>query len=143
MLLKQRYDEIPKLVKTIKGYMKYEKATIVEVLKARGACIQAKGARQQGRAEDMLSGALGKIFALAEKYPDLKANEQFNHLQSRISQIENQIADRREFYKETVNIYNIKIRQLPDVMIAAVLGYRDEQMFEISERERNDVDIDL
>ena len=143
VLLKQRYDEIPKLVKTVKGYMKYEKSTIVEVIKARGACIKASGAAAQGAAENMLTGALGKLFALSEKYPELKANENFAHLQDRITQIETQIADRREFYNDTGNIYNIKIHQLPDALLASLLGYRDADMFKISSRERKDVNIDF
>jgi len=143
VLLKQRYDEIPKLVKTVKGYMKYEQATIVAVIKARGVCLKAGSIDERGEAENALSGALGKLFALSEKYPELKANENFAHLQDRITQIENQIADRREFYNDTVNIYNIKIHQLPEALLASFLGYRDADMFKISSRERRDIDIDL
>jgi len=143
VLLKQRYDEIPKLVKTVKGYMKHEKSTIVDVIKARGACIHAGSVAEQGQAENMLSGALGKLFALSEKYPELKANENFAHLQSRITQIENQIADRREFYNDSVNVYNIRIHQLPDALLASFVGYKDIDLFKISKRERQDVDIDF
>jgi len=143
VILKQRYDEIPKLVKTIKGYLKYERGTIVDVIKARGSCIKAGSVEEQGRAENMLTGALGKLFALSEKYPELKANEDFIHLQNRITMLESQIADRREFYNDSVNVYNIKIHQLPDALIASFLGYRDEEMFRISARERRDVKIEF
>ncbi|PIV18864.1 MAG: LemA family protein [Elusimicrobia bacterium CG03_land_8_20_14_0_80_50_18] len=143
VLLKQRYDEIPKLVKTVKGYMKHEKSTIVDVIKARGACIHAGSVAEQGQAENMLSATLGKLFALSEKYPELKANENFAHLQSRITHIENQIADRREFYNDSVNVYNIRIHQLPDALLASFVGYKDVDLFRIASRERQDVDIDF
>ncbi|MCD6413324.1 MAG: LemA family protein [Elusimicrobia bacterium] len=143
VILKQRYDEIPKLVKTIKGYMKYEKETIVNVIKARGICIKAKTVDEQGKAEDMLTGALGKLFALSEKYPELKANQDFTHLESRITALENQIADRREFYNDSVNVYNIKIHQLPDALIASFAGFKDAELFKIRARERRDVEIEF
>ncbi|MFH1353027.1 MAG: LemA family protein, partial [bacterium] len=106
-------------------------------------CIKAGSVEEQGRAENMLTGALGKLFALSEKYPELKANEDFIHLQNRITMLESQIADRREFYNDSVNVYNIKIHQLPDALIASFLGYRDEEMFRISARERRDVKIEF
>jgi len=143
VLLKQRYDEIPKLVKTTKAYMKYEKETIVEVIRARDACAQARGVEQRGKAEDVLSGALGKLFALSEKYPELKANEQFNHLHTRISDIESQIADRREFYNDSVNVYNITIVQIPDAVIALLLGYKTADMFKIPKIARRNVKVDF
>jgi len=91
----------------------------------------------------MLSATLGKLFALSEKYPELKANENFAHLQSRITHIENQIADRREFYNDSVNVYNIRIHQLPDALLASFVGYKDVDLFRIASRERQDVDIDF
>ncbi|MEA2082037.1 MAG: LemA family protein [Elusimicrobiota bacterium] len=123
--------------------MKHERSTIVEVIKARGSCIHAGSVAEQGKAENMLSGALGKLFALFEKYPDLKANENFAHLQDRITQIANQIADRREFYNDSVNVYNIRIHQIPDALLASFVGYKDVDLFKISKRERRDVDIDF
>jgi len=143
VLLKQRYDEIPKLVKTVKGYMKHERETIINVIKARGQCIRASGVGKQGEAENMLTEALGRLFALAEKYPELKANQNFMYLQNRITDIENQIADRREFYNDSVNTYNIKIHQLPDALIASFAGFKDAELFKISPRERRDVAIDF
>lgn len=141
VLLKQRHDEIPKLLDVCSGYMQYEKETLESVIKARNMALTAKNVDETSKNEGALSAALGKLFALSEKYPDLKANENFAHLRSRISQIESQIADRREFYNDSVNNYNIKIAQIPDVFIANFLNYQPEQMFKITEEDKQDVQI--
>lgn len=112
VLLKQRHDELPKLVETCRQYMKFEQDTLVRVMEARSHVSTAR--EQQnigalGQAEGELRGALGKLFALAEAYPELKTNESFQHLQARISSLENAIADRREFYNESVNVNNVPI----------------------------------
>jgi LemA protein len=144
VLLKQRHDELPKLVETCKQYMQYEQDTLEKVMQARSAVASA---RQQGDvaalgpAETQLRMGLGNLFALAEAYPDLKANDNFQHLQSRISGLENAIADRREFYNESVNTNNIRIEQFPDVIIAKNLGFGAKQLLEFSEEEKKDVDM--
>ena len=144
VLLKQRHDELPKLVATCKQYMKYEQETLEQVMQARAA---VSSAREQGNigalgaAEGQLRLGLGNLFALAEAYPDLKANETFQHLQSRISGLENSIADRREFYNESVNNNNVRIEQFPDVMIARLFNFKTGELLEFSDEETSDVDI--
>ena len=121
VLLKQRHDELPKLVETCKQYMKYEQETLEKVMRARTAVANAREKGDMGAlgpAETQLRMGVGNLFAVAEAYPELKANENFQHLQSRISGLENAIADRREFYNETANQNNIRIEQFPDVIIA-------------------------
>jgi len=144
VLLKQRGDELPKLVETCKQYMAHEKDTLERVIKARSAVSSAAAAGDVaavGAAEGELRGLLGRLFALAEAYPDLKANETFRHLQSRITQLEHAIADRREFYNESVNVSNVRIEQFPDLIVARLLGFGAKPLFEISEVERKDVDL--
>ncbi|MFT5351639.1 MAG: LemA protein [Planctomycetota bacterium] len=144
VLLKQRHDEIPKLVETCKGYMKHEQETLEKVMQARSAVAtaQEKGdVGALGPAETQLRKGLGTLFAVAEAYPDLKANDSFQHLQSRISGLENAIADRREFYNESVNNNNIRIEQFPDVIIAKKLGFVAKQLLEFSDEEKQDVKI--
>lgn len=144
VLLKQRHDELPKLVETCKQYMGYEQDTLEKVMQARSA---VSAARQKGDvgalgpAETQLRMGLGNLFAVAEAYPDLKANDNFQHLQARISGLENAIADRREFYNETVNNNNIRIEQFPDVIVARNLGFGPKQLLEFSEEEKKDVDM--
>ena len=144
VLLKQRGDELPKLVETCKQYMAHEKDTLERVIKARGTVQTAAAAGDVaavGMAEGELRGLLGRLFAVAESYPDLKANETFRHLQSRITQLEHAIADRREFYNESVNANNVRIEQFPDVIVARLFAFGAKQLFEISESERKDVDV--
>ena len=138
VLLKQRHDEIPKLVETCKQYMKFEQETLEKVMQARSQVSQAREKQDVpglGLAEGALRLGLGKLFALAEDYPELRANENFQHLQSRISTLENTIADRREFYNESTNINNIGIETFPDLIVARLFGFgsRDLLEFEISE----------
>lgn len=143
VLLKQRSDELPKLVDTVKGYMKHEKELLENVTKARTNFLNATSVAETAAADNMISGALKSLFAVAENYPDLKANENFMQLQSRISGIENEIADRREFYNDSVNQYNIRIQSIPDVIVARMLGYTDEEMFEVSDADKVDVKINF
>ena len=144
VMLKQRHDELPKLVETCRQYMKFEQETLVRVMEAR---THVSNARQQhdvpalGRAEGELRGAVGRLFAVAEAYPDLKANETFLHLQGRISSLENAIADRREFYNESVNINNVRIEQFPDSIVAAILSFKPAPLLRFAERETADVDV--
>jgi LemA protein len=138
VLLKQRHDEIPKLVETCKQYMKFEQDTLEKVMQARSRVSQARQSQDVpglGMAEGALRMGLGQLFALAEDYPELRANENFQHLQGRITTLENTIADRREFYNESANINNIGIETFPDLIVARLFAFgpRDLLEFEVSE----------
>lgn len=144
VLLKQRHDELPKLVETAKQYMGFEQETLRQVIEARQQVEDARkagDARQVGGAEEQLRGGLGRFFALAEDYPDLKADESFQQLQSRLSALEDQIADRREFYNEAVNSNNIRIEQFPDVLVARALNFSAFDLLEFEEADKQDHDI--
>ncbi|OGF13677.1 MAG: LemA family protein [Candidatus Eisenbacteria bacterium RBG_16_71_46] len=141
VLLKQRHDELPKLVKTCEGYMQHERDVFNRLSEARGALLKAHTVPQRAEAENMLTKALGQFFAVAEAYPDLKADASFLQLQSRISELENQIADRREFYNDTVTTFNTRIQQIPDVVVANWLAFTREELFKIDSADRQDVEI--
>ncbi len=144
VLLKQRHDELPKLVATCKEYMQYEKDTLERVINARSRAADARAAGDigaLGAAEGALRIGLGQLFALAEDYPDLKANETFQHLQGRITGLENSIADRREFYNESVNLNNIGIEEFPDVIIARLFNFKPFQLLEFEQLELADVNL--
>ena len=144
VLLKQRHDEIPKLVETCKQYMKFEQDTLEKVMRARSQVSEARKSQDMpglGMAEGALRMGLGQLFALAEDYPELKANENFQHLQGRISSLESTIADRREFYNETVNINNIGIEQFPDIMVARLFGFGPRDLLEFDSAEIADVNV--
>lgn len=144
VLLKQRHDELPKLVEVCKQYMKYEQETLEKVMKARAAVASAReqgDVAALGPAETQLRLGLGNLFAVAEAYPELKANESFQHLQSRISGLENAIADRREFYNESVNINNVRIEQFPDVIVARMFNFMPRPLLEFAEEEKADVNM--
>lgn len=141
VLLKQRFDELPKLVDTCKGYMKYEQETLQKVVDARTGWLNATTVEGKLEANRQSQAALKTLFAVAEKYPDLKANTNFMHLQTRISQLESQIADRRELYNDAVNTHNIRIQQLPDVFVARLLAYAARPLFAATAEERADVKI--
>jgi len=141
VLLKQRHDELPKLVKTCEGYMQHERAVFDKLSEARGALAAARSVPERAQAEGQLTRALGNFFAVAESYPDLKANQSFLQLQSRISEIENAIADRREFYNDTVTTFNTRIQQMPDAIVAGWLALTPAQVFHVDEADRQDVEI--
>jgi LemA protein len=144
VLLKQRHDELPKLVETCKAYMKHESETLERVMKARAAVASARDAQDMGglgEAEGMLRLGLGNLFAVAEAYPDLKANESFQHLQTRITTLENTIADRREFYNASVNTNNVRIEQFPDLIVARLLAFKPAELLEFAAGETADVDM--
>jgi LemA protein len=144
VLLKQRHDELPKLVEVCKQYMGYEKDTLERVISARSAVFAAREAGDMGKlgtAETMLRRGLGNLFAVAENYPELKADENFQHLQERITALENAIADRREFYNETVNLNNVRIEQFPDVVVARWFSFNARDLLEFSEEQKRDVDM--
>ena len=144
VLLKQRHDELPKLIEVCKQYMGYEKDTMERIIKARTAVAAAREKTDVGAlgaAETQLRMGLGNLFALAESYPDLKADQSFQHLQSRITGLEDSIADRREFYNEAVNNNNVRIEQFPDVIIARFFNFKGADLLEFSEEEKADVDV--
>lgn len=131
--LKQRQDLVPQLVNTVKGYAKHEKSTFEEVIQARNGAVNANTVKGQAQAEGMLSAALGKLFALAEAYPDLKANTNFLQLQDELSDIENKIAASRRFYNNAVQEYNTGREQFPAVLVAGPFGFREREYFEAPE----------
>ncbi len=143
VLLKQRHDELPKLVKVCEAYMQHERAVFDKLSEARGAIAAARTVGQRAQAENMVTAALGGFFAVAENYPDLKANQSFLALQQRISELENQIADRREFYNDTVTIFNTRIQQIPDSWVAGGMNLQPAEWFKIEERDREDVKIEF
>ena len=144
VLLKQRHDEIPKLVETCKQYMKFEQSTLEKVMQARSQVSSARQAQDigaLGRAEGALRAGLGSLFAVAEAYPELKSNEQFLHLTARISNLENALADRREFYNESVNINNVRVEQFPDNMVAGLFSFKTARLLEFAGAEKADVNV--
>ena len=141
VLLKQRHDELPKLVKTCEGYMRHERGVFDKLSEARAALAGATSVAERAGAEGLLNRALGAIFAVAEAYPDLKANQSFIQLQNRISEIENQIADRREYYNDTVTTFNTRIQQIPDRFVADLLNCAPAELFQIDAEDRQDVEI--
>jgi LemA protein len=131
--LKQRHDLVPNLVETVKGYAAHERGTLEAVVQARNAAMAAQGPAQMGQAESMLSGALRQLFALAEAYPDLKANQNFQQLQMELSDLENKIAAARRFFNNAVQEYNTGIQQFPAVLVAGSLGFTQKEFFELGE----------
>ena len=141
VLLKQRHDEIPNLVETVKGYMQHEQQTLVAVTQARAASMNAASVRQKAQADLMMTGALRGLFAVAENYPQLRANENFLELQNRISELEERIADRREFFNDDVNTYNTRIGQIPEVFVASFMNLKPRDMFKVSDEDRRLVEV--
>jgi LemA protein len=129
VLLKQRYDELPKLIDTVKGYMKYERNLFLELTEARTGFLHANTMSEKAVADNELSDVLMNLFAVAENYPKLKANKTFLYLQKRITMLENEIADRREFYNDSVNIYNIRIQSFPDLFLAKLFKFKEKERF--------------
>ena len=143
VLLKQRHDELPKLIETCKGYMQYEQKTFQLITEARTAFMKATSVGEKAQADNMISGALKSLFAVSENYPELKANNNFMQLQKRISELEEKIADRREFYNDDVNTYNIRIQQFPDVIIAGMMHLQHHDLFKVAEEDRQDVEVKM
>ena len=134
--LKQRHDLVPNLVETVKGYASHERETLENVIKARNAAVAASGPAAQAQAENMLSGMLRQLFALAEAYPDLKANANFQQLQTELGDIENKIAAARRFFNTVVAEYNTTRESFPAVLFANMLGFTREDFFNLDEGER-------
>lgn len=138
--LKQRHDLIPNLVETVKGYASHEKETLDAVIKARNSAVSATGAPAQGQAEAQLSGALGRLIALSEAYPDLKANTNFQQLQGELSDIENKLSAARRFFNNAVAEYNAGIESFPAVLLARNFGFQAMTMFDVGEDTRKTLD---
>lgn len=143
VILKQRYDELPKLISVCESYTQFEKGVLDRLMSARENYQRAKSVGEKASASGQISAGLQGLFALAENYPELKSNENFMQLQNRISHLEETLADRREFYNDSVNNHNIRIQQIPDVFIANFLRLQEAEMFQVSEAERQDVDIKI
>jgi LemA protein len=141
VLLKQRHDELPKLIETCKGYMQYEQKTLQAVTEARTAFMRATTPAEKAQADNMVSGALKTLFAVAEKYPDLKANTNFMQLQGRITELETKIAAQRGAYNEDVNTFNIRIAQIPAKFVAGFMGLQPHALFQVAEADREDVKV--
>src|SRR5450755_4977405 len=144
VLLVQRHDELPKLVEVCRQYMEYERDTLERVTKARSAVDAARSSgnvNSVGAAEQELRAGLGGLYAVAERYPDLKANEAFRQLQARISGLETAIADRREVYNDSVNANNVRLQTFPDVLVASFGDFHPAKLLEFLSSEKSDVDV--
>ncbi|MBU2473103.1 LemA family protein [Patescibacteria group bacterium] len=139
--LKRRYDLIPNLISTVKGYAQHEKGLFEKVTQARTAAMGAQGPVDKSQAEDMLSGTLKSLFAVAENYPDLKANENFLELQRELSDTENKIQASRRFYNGNVRDFNIKIEVFPNNLVAGMLNFIKRDFFEIEGEEKEPVEV--
>ncbi len=139
--IKRRYDLIPNLVETVKGYATHEKETLERVVQARNMAMAASGPQEQAQAENMISGALKSIFALSEAYPDLKANTNFLNLQEELTTTEDRISYSRQYYNDTVNRYNTKIQTFPTVFLANMFGFEQREYFEADGEARGPVSV--
>jgi len=141
VLLKQRHDELSKLLDVTKGYMEFERDTLTKITQARSQFSQAVTFDQKAQADQSMTSALRGFFAVAENYPDLKANSNFQLLEKRITDLENQIADRREFYNDSVNTFNIRIQQVPDTFVAAFMQLTPRTLLKVDEADKTDVQM--
>jgi LemA protein len=141
--LKQRSNEIPNLVNTVKGYMKHEKDTLESLTKARSLLLKEENISRRAAASDYITETIKTIFAVAENYPELKASESFLHLQKRISALENEIADRREFYNDSVTIYNTRMQSFPDLVIAKMIKIKEKDLFKATEEDKRYIKVNL
>ena len=139
--LKRRFDLIPNLVETVKGYAKHEKSTLEDVIKARNAFASANTPEDEMKASGEITKAVSKLFALAESYPDLKANENFLNLQGELKETEDKISYARQFYNDTVMSYNNKVQMFPSNIIANMFNFKTETFFEADEAERKNVEV--
>jgi LemA protein len=141
--LKRRYDLIPNLVETVKGYASHERETLEAVIQARNTAMTAQGPQDQAAAENLITGALKSVFALSEAYPDLKANQNFLNLQEELTGTEGRIAYARQFYNDTVYRYNTKIQSVPSNVIAKQFSFAEREYFEVDDAARGNVQVDF
>jgi len=134
--LRQRHDLIPNLVETVKGYASHERGTLEAVIQARNAAMSAQGPQAQAAAEQQLSGTLGRLIALSEAYPDLKANTNFQQLQAQLTDIENKLAAARRFFNNAVSEFNSRIQQFPAALFAPSFGFTPRQFFDLGEERK-------
>lgn len=139
--LKRRSSLIPNLVDTVKAYAKHEKEVFENVTKARSALLGAKNPTQAAEANNMLTSTLKTLFAVAENYPELKASDNFKHVQEELSDTETKIAASRQFYNANVMDYNTKIKVFPNVLLASALGFKEEMFFEADEESKKDIKV--
>jgi LemA protein len=139
--LKQRHDLIPNLVETVKGYAGHERGTLEAVVQARNAALTAQGPAQQAAAEGALSGAVGRLLALSEAYPDLKANTNFQQLQAELTDVENKLAASRRFFNNAVSEYNAAIQSFPAVLFAGSMGFGPREFFDVGDAQRQSLDV--
>lgn len=139
--LKRRFDLIPNLVETVKGYTKHESETLEAVIKARNTYVSATLPEDQMKADGELTKAISKLFALTESYPELKANTNFQALQQELTETESKIASARQFYNDTVMVYNNKVAMVPSNIIAGLFKFEKEAFFEANETERQNVQV--
>lgn len=139
--LRRRYDLIPNLVETVKGYAAHERETLEQVVQARSAAMSAQTVKERSEAENALTGTLKSLFALAESYPDLKANQNFLMLQEELAGTESKIAYARQFYNDSVMTYNTAIQVFPSNIVANIFGFREREYFEIEEAAREPVAV--
>ncbi len=143
VLLKQRHDEVPRLVEVCKGYMQYEAETLRALAEARAKYALATSVAQKAVASGRLSDSVQNLFAVAENYPDLKANVVFLELQKQITELESQIADRREYFNDAINLFNTRIQQMPDKLLAGPMGLKPRAIFQVSVAEKAPVNLAL
>ena len=141
--LKKRWDLIPSLVETVKGYAKHEKETLEEVIKMRSGDYDIMSNEEKIRANTKITGGISRIMALAESYPNLKANENFANLAKELTKTEDEIAQSRKYYNATVRLFNNKVEMFPSNIIAKIFGYKTKSMFEASEKEKDSVKVEL
>ena len=139
--LKKRWDLIPNIVETVKGYAKHEKSTLSDVIKLRNGAYDNMSSDEKIKANQQLSKGITKIMALAEQYPDLKANENFKDLSTQLTKIEDEIANSRKYYNGTVREFNDKVQMFPSNIVAKIFGYKAKIMFEATEEERKNVKV--
>ncbi len=141
VILKQRYDELPQLIKICEQYVEFESDMINRIMSAREKMVQGNDVKEKAEGSNELTAGIKGLLAVSEAYPDLKANNNFTQIQTRLSQLEETLADRREFYNDSVNVFNIRIQQIPDVFFAKLLGYTRKQMFEVKAEEKSIPDL--
>ena len=141
--LKKRWDLIPNIVETVKGYAKHEKDTLKEIVELRNSAYDKMDNSTKADTNNKITNALGKIMALAEAYPDLKANENFRALQTELSKVEEDIANARKYYNGNIRLYNNKVQMIPSNIVAKICGFKPETMFEINEIQRENIKVEL